>query len=64
VGTVFYVGKIIKEKDEETDVEVSFLKRYQKSFEKFRMPNVTDVASVSVKNVIRMKAFNKKSRVV
>ncbi|XP_025407040.1 uncharacterized protein LOC112680989 [Sipha flava] len=53
-GTVYYVGKIIKEKDEETDVEISFLRRYKKSFEKFHMPDVPDLASVSVKDVLQI----------
>jgi len=53
-GTVFYVGKIIKQKDEENDVEVSFLRRYKKSFEKFYMLDVPDLASVSVKDVLQI----------
>lgn len=49
---VFYVGKIIKNKDENEDLEVSFLKKHKKSTTcKFVLPNIPDLASVNLQDI-------------
>lgn len=48
---VYYVAKILREKDEENDVEVSYLRRFKKSSNIFCLPGVPDLASVSVKDI-------------
>lgn len=46
--SIFYVGKIIKEIDDDGDCEVSYLRQSLKCHNKFVMPNVPDLKSVSV----------------
>lgn len=50
--TVFYVGKIIKNKDEDGDLEISYMRKY-KNFTtcKFVLPNIPDLASVNLNDI-------------
>jgi hypothetical protein len=44
---VFYVGKILKQKDEDGDFEISYLRKSVKDPSKFMFPVEPDIASVA-----------------
>lgn len=50
VNNIFYVGKIISEKDEENDFVVSYLRKNEKSG--FKWPIVPDLASVNLTDIV------------
>ena len=41
----YYIGKILAEKDEDNDYEVSFLRSCKKHVRKFTMLQITDISS-------------------
>ncbi|KAK3931050.1 Thiosulfate-binding protein [Frankliniella fusca] len=43
---VYYIGKVLKEEDDEGDFEVTYLRRSLKVKDKFCLPNVADLKSV------------------
>lgn len=49
--TIFYVGKIIKNLDEEGCLGISYLRSYKKSKNKFVQPQVPDLSSVCLKDI-------------
>ena len=49
--TIFYVGKIIKNVDNEGFLGISYLRSYKKSKNKFVLPQVPDLSSVCLKDI-------------
>ncbi|KAK3932377.1 Pogo transposable element with KRAB domain [Frankliniella fusca] len=49
-----FVGKVLKEKDEEGDLEVTYYRHCDKGVNKFSLPNVPDLKSVHINDVIAL----------
>ena len=49
--TKYFVGKIIGNKDDDNDLQVSYLRKSTKVIDKFVMPSVPDLKSVSLKHI-------------
>lgn len=47
----YYVGKILKEKDDEGDLQISYLRKSQKVATKYVLPQVPDLQSVHINDI-------------
>ena len=48
---VHYIGQITGNKDEDNDLEISYLRKSTKVFESFIFPNIEDLASVNINQI-------------
>ncbi|CAA3019261.1 Hypothetical predicted protein [Olea europaea subsp. europaea] len=50
-GDLFYVAKVIKELDDDGDLEISYLRKSNKTRGKFVIPNVPEMCSIPLADV-------------